>query len=155
MSGRFAYERGVLADRILVGSMSLEELVAIPVGGTSDDPKHTVYDGHVVLFESQLGVLCNGSLTIEILGPYWDRVYRLELFGIQETHATDHQLLQGFDVKQIFLSTSKDGFTVFRMTEMFDEGEMSVTFESSTVAHFSLRHPLERPAGGAELSAIN
>jgi hypothetical protein len=155
MSGRFAYERGVLADRVLVGSMSLEELAAIPVVGTSDDSRHTVYDGHVVLFESKLGVLCDGSLTIEILGPYWDRVFRLELFGVQATQATDHQLLQGFDVKQIFLNPAEDGLTVFRMTQMFDEGEMSITFESATVSHFSLRNHLERPAGGAEPSAIN
>ena len=155
MSERFAYERVILADRVLVGSISLEELASIPAGGTANDPRHTVYDGHVVLFESKLGVLCKGSLTIEILGPYWDRVYRLELSGVQATQATDHQLLRGFDVKQIFLSHTKEGFAVFRMTEMFDEGEMSITFRSATVAHFSLRNHLERPAGGAELSAIN
>ena len=155
MPDRFVYERAILDDRVLVASMSLEELAAIAVGGTADDPKHTVYDGHVVLFESKLGVLSKGSLTIEILGPYWDRVYRIELFGVQATQATNHQLLRGFDVKQLFLSHTKDGFAVLRMTEMFDEGEMSITFESAMVAHFSLRNHLERPAGGPELSAIN
>ena len=135
--------------------MSLEELAAIPVGGTAHDPRHTVYDGHVVLFESKLGVLCKGAFIIEILGPYWDRIYRLELFGVRATQATDHQLLRGFDVKQIFLSCNTEGLAVFRMTEMFDEGEMSITFESATVGHFSLRNHLERPAEGAELSKIN
>lgn len=155
MSERFAYERGILADRVLVRSMSLEEFAAIPVDGTADDPRHTIYDGHVVLFESKLGVLCEGSLTIEILGPYWDRVYRLELSGVRATQATDHQLLRGFDVKQVFLSQSKENLAVLRITEMFDEGEMSIAFQSATVALFSLRNHLERPAGGAELSAIN
>ena len=56
MADRFAYERGILSDRIFVETMSIEELAAIPVGGTTEDPQHTVYDGSIVLFEAADGV---------------------------------------------------------------------------------------------------
>lgn len=155
MADRFAYERSILSDRILVETMSIEELAAIPVSGTSEDPKHTVYDGSVVLFEAALGVLCAGALTIEILGPYWDRIYRLEFTGMRVTQATDSQLLRGVDVKQISLGTSPEGARVFSMTEMFDEGTISIEFESATVTHYSLRESLKRLGGGINSSELN
>jgi len=128
--------------------MSIEELAALPVYINSESQKHTVYDGHIVLFEAQLGVLCKGSLIIEILGPYWDRVYRIEFSAVTVIQATDSQLLRGVDVKKVILSESKEHVNICTITEMFDEGALSIEFESAVVTHYSLNNDLQRSEDG-------
>lgn len=146
---RLAYEHAVLAEVASEQTLALEEFVSLPAYIGKESSYDTWYDGHIVRIDIQQPTLADaGSVVIDVLGPYWDRVFRcrfdevskiealgIDMIGIPEIHAVS---IGHVDEKRIC------AFQTFQKGE-----ELRLTFTTCEVTRLMLRTPLERTPIGS------
>lgn len=144
MSNRFAYEKLALGNRTPAGQLTLAELASLPAYDGFEAQRDTCYDGSVTLVESECGVLCPGQLTIEILGPFWDRIYRIEFSAVAQIRMSRPVILGGMDVKSIDVESGEADSVVCRIHRLSFVDFIEVECESVSVSRYLLNEPLKR-----------
>jgi len=144
MPSRFDYERLTIANRKPAGRLTIEELASLPAYDGFEAQHDTCYDGSVVLLASECGVLDRGRLVIEILGPFWDRVFRIEFSAVDRVVLSRPGLLRGMDVKSIEIKTGEAGSMVCIIHRLSFDNFIEVECDSVCVSRFLLAKPLER-----------
>jgi hypothetical protein len=144
MADRFAYERAALANRAAAQPIEFSELCSLPSHVEGVAQHHAVYDGTIIGLEFQTGVLCDGHLVVEILGPFWDRVFRLELSGVTTLEASNLQMLLGPDLREIRQRTSSDGDSLCEFVDLTYGNSMTVSYTDAQASWSQLLEPLHR-----------
>jgi hypothetical protein len=143
MSNRFAYEKLTLASRRLAGPLALAELASLPAYDGFEAQHDTCYDGSVILVAIEFGVLCSGQLTVEILGPFWDRIFRIEFSQVAQVRLS-RPALHGMDVKSIEVKSGEAGSIVCTVHSLPFADFIEVECETVSVFRFLLTEPLKR-----------
>jgi hypothetical protein len=144
MPDRFAYERAVLANRGAAQAIEPTEFCSLPAFVAGEPQHHTVYDGIIVNLDFQTGVLCHGSLVVEILGPFWDRIFRLRFTGVTSLDIPDYRILLGADLCEVRLHSAPDGTRKCEFESPKFGHTMTVGYAGLDVAWSMLIEPLDR-----------
>jgi hypothetical protein len=144
MANRFAYERAVLANRGAAQALGFSELASLPAYVAGEAQQHTVYDGTIVNLDFQTGVLCDGSLVVEILGPFWDRIFRLEFRGVTSLDVPNYQILLGADLREVRFDAAPVGAAQCQFVNLTYGFTMTVVYRDIEVTWSMLTEPLDR-----------
>jgi hypothetical protein len=124
--------------------LSIEELASLPayIGAT---PNHDcVYDGSLIEFSHRLPLLAGGGeLVIGILGPYWDRVFRLEFFGVGAVELHGFGTSLSMDIRELVL-TDHLQFKRCEVRGLSFPVALAVNYAYATVSRQSLESPIKR-----------
>jgi hypothetical protein len=144
VGSRLIYEQSVLAEVASKQALPLEEFVSLPAYVGRESSHDTWYDGHIVKMEIQLPTLgAAASVIIDILGPYWDRIFRCGFHEVSRIEASELNLAGVPENRAIILNNTNDGcvctFQTFNTAH-----ELRVTFKASEVTRLMLRTPMAR-----------
>ena len=141
---RFAYEQAVLAEIASEQTLALEEFVSLQAYIGRESSYDTWYDGHIVRIEIQQPTLADaGSVAIDILGPYWDRIFRCRFHEASSIEALGINMTGIPEIHSISLEKLEEQrICIFRT---YQKGqELRLTFTTAEVTRLMLRTPLER-----------
>jgi hypothetical protein len=146
---RFAYEQAVLAEVASEQALTLEEFVALPAYIGRESSYDTWYDGHMVRIEIRPPALADaGDVVVDILGPYWDRIFRCGFHEVFRIETLDINLISIPEIQGIELASVEGGrICVFRTHDKSQE--FRLTFSTAEVTRRMLRTPLERELVGS------
>jgi hypothetical protein len=141
---RFAYEQAVLAEIASEQSLGLDEFVSLPAYIGREPSYDTWYDGRIVRIEIQQPTLADaGSVVVDLLGPFWDRIFRCRFHEASKIEALGISLARIPYIHTVSLNDLESEPVCTFHT--FDEGrELRVTFKTGEVTRRILRTPLER-----------
>ncbi len=141
---RFAYEQAVLAEIASEQPLSLEEFVSLPAYIGKECSYDTCYDGHIVRIEIQYPTLADtGGVELDILGPYWDRIFRCRFEGVFGIETVGVNLAGIAEIQAVSLSEIEGGrICTFRTIQQGHE--LRLSFKTAEVTRLMLRTPLER-----------
>ena len=141
---RLAYEQAVLAEIASEQKLALEEFVSLPAYIGREPSYDTWYDGHIVRIEIQQPTLADaGDVVVDLLGPYWDRIFRCRFHGVSKLEAVGINMTGIPNIHTVSLEDVEEGrICTFRT---FQKGqELRLTFTTGAVTRLMLRTPLER-----------
>ena len=146
---RIAYEQAVLAEIASEQMLALEEFVALPAYIGREPSYDTWYEGHIVRVEIQQPILADaGNVVVDVLGPYWDRVFRCKFHEVSRLEASGINMLQIPDIHKVSLEESENQRTCIFQTAQKGQ-EFRLTFAIGEVTRLMLRTPLERQQMGS------
>ena len=145
MSGRFAYECATISARHVAGELELSEFALLPPYIGLEPQRDTCHDASLIQFSHEIGVLCDGRLVMELLGPFWDRVFRMEFAGVTQVEFSSANLVSGFDIESIQVAERSDGLIGCSINCKPFGGVVSVEATSAKVQRFLLDKTLEPP----------
>jgi hypothetical protein len=148
MSGRFAYESATLSARQAAGELELSEFALLPPYIGLEPQRDTCHDASLIQISHEIGVFCDGRLVLELLGPFWDRVFRLEFASVTQVEFSSANLLNGFDIESIQVAERSDGLIACSISCKPFSGFVSFEATSAKVQRFLLDKTLERPGNG-------
>ena len=137
-------ERRALAEIVAESQLSLEELASLPAFlGTTPSPD-CVYDGSLIELCHRPPLLATGGeLSISILGPSWDRIFRLEFFGVISVGLSGFGPALSMDIRELVLE-QQPKFNRCMLLALNFPISISVTYASVQVSRLTLQSPLER-----------
>ncbi|WP_145985374.1 hypothetical protein [Marilutibacter maris] len=124
-------------------ALSIEELASLPayVGYTSSPD--CIYDGSLVELSHRMPLLADGGeLVLEILGPYWDRVFRLAFFGVSAVELRGFGPALGMDVRELSL-TDHANFKRCEILGLSFPVVIAVNYSHATVTRRLLESPVK------------
>lgn len=125
--------------------LSIEELASLPPYLGTIPSHDCVYDGSVVELSHRLPVLADrGELVVDILGPYWDRVFRITFFGVSALELRGFDALRGMDVRELLI-TDQAGVRRCEIHGLSFPIVIAVDYTHATVSRRLLESPVERP----------
>ena len=124
--------------------LSIEELASLPayVGITASPD--CIYDGELIELSHKLPLLADGGeLVLDILGPYWDRIFRIAFSGVGalEFHGFGESL--GMDVRELSI-TDHAGLKRCEVFGLSFPMVIAVSYRRATVTRRSLESPIKR-----------
>ncbi len=148
MQNRFSHEQLVLSERLPATLLELEEFVELPAYIGTESTKHTHYDGQILSISFHNPVLAErGNVVIEILGPYWDRVFVLAFSEVSKVTTSGFCYSQGIDLKSITIEPGPDNSKLCTLHSLSFDHQLSLLFSSATVKCQMLVKPLDRVVG--------
>jgi hypothetical protein len=146
---RLAYEQAVLAEIASEQALSLEEFVSLPAYIGREPSYDTWYDGHIVRIEIQQPILAKvGSIVVDVLGPFWDRIFRCKFHEVSKIEALGTNMIGVPDIYTVSLENVEEGRLCIFQT--FNKGPaLQLTFTTGEVTRLMLRTPLERQQVGS------
>jgi hypothetical protein len=141
---RLAYEQAVLAEIASEQALALEDFVSLPAYIGKAPSYDAWYDGHIVRIEIQQPTLANaGSAVVDLLGPYWDRIFRCRFHEASKIEAIGVNMMEIPNIHTVSLEETEDERICTFQT--FQKGqELRLTFKTGDVTRLMLRTPLER-----------
>ncbi|WP_141400872.1 hypothetical protein [Pseudoxanthomonas wuyuanensis] len=141
-------ELEALAAVTTESQLSLEELAALPAySGASPNPD-CVYDGSLVELSFRQPLLADGGeLVVSILGPVWDRVFRLEFFGVTGIELSGFGPSLSMDVRELVLERLPKGKRC-KILALGFPAAITVTYTSVKASRLVLESPLNRSEPG-------
>lgn len=139
--------------RNILGSLDddLSDMVASNMGGHLVSQEDTYYDGHFVRVEQFMPTMAEHcSITLDILGPFWDRIFRCEFTGVIEiTSAESSPFLTFAEIHHMEVTQGSDQVKVCTFKSWREGQFLSIRYMKGRVRRMILRTPLERkmPSG--------
>jgi hypothetical protein len=146
---RLAYEQAVLAEVASEQTLTLEEFASLPAYIGRESSYDTWYDGHIVRIEIQQPTLADsGSIVIDVLGPYWDRIFRCRFHEASKIEAVGINMVGVPDIHTVSLGNGEEKRICTFQTVQKGQ-ELRLTFATGEVTRLMLRRPLERTQIGS------
>ena len=124
--------------------LSLEELAALPAYVGADPNRDCTYDGSLLEFSYRPPLMAqSGELTLAILGPFWDRLFRIEFSGVTGVELCKLGPTFYLEVRRIELDLSESGSRC-KIVALGSETTVTVTYTAARVSRHILQAPLER-----------
>lgn len=85
-------------------------------------------------------------MVMEILGPYWDLVYRLEFTGVSEVTLPGGRLFAASEYINAMKVVSVSGMNTMLTLNFVShpEDQLSITFEKGLATRYFLEKPVDR-----------
>ena len=148
MKNRLAYEKFTFSQTLSPTELSLDELASLTAYEGTEPSKDTCHDGHLVRILFELPVLADAAeLTVDILGPFWDRIFRITFTGVLDVSDFKSHV-NGMDVSDIKLVANPDGTLSCSILGFSFNEEFTVMYKHANVARYMLLAPLERDRAG-------
>ena len=168
---RLAYETAILSDISSEEEISLETLASSQayaweaeqrnvlgsVWGDDESPEQdsgpflvnqedTYYDGHIVRVELSRPTLANESyLILDILGPYWDRIFRCEFWGVSKiTQENCSEQFQLAEIHKINIHNLGEGRFSCEFRTWVEGQYLRVEYRTSKVTRMVLMEGMSR-----------
>ena len=128
--------------------LTIEELASLPVYvGITSNPD-CIYDGELIELSHKLPLLADGGeLVLDILGPYWDRVFRIAFSGVSALEFHGFGASLGMDVRALSIADHA-GFKRCEVLGLSFPVAIAVNYTHATVTRRSLEYPIKRSALG-------
>lgn len=146
-----AREKPALSRRLPGEVLTLEELAALPAYIGMKPQHDTVYDSCIVSLDTFFGLQGQGrefpnDMVMEILGPYWDLVYRLEFTGVSEVTLPGGRLFAASEYINAMKVVSVSGMNTMLTLNFVShpEDQLSITFEKGLATRYFLEKPVDR-----------
>lgn len=138
------YEMGALGMRLPGEALSLESLAALPAYIGLEAQHDTIYDSCLIALDTSFGLPGQGlsfpvNISMEILGPYWDRVYRVALTGVRDLELPRAGLMGVSNyIQELRIVPTQDAAKKLVVSFLGFPDELSMTFEKSSATRYRL-----------------
>ncbi len=123
--------------------LTIKELASLPAYIGSTSSPDCIYDGELIEFSHKQPLLADGGeLVLEILGPYWDRVFRLTFFGVSTVELHGFGPSFGMDVRELLL-TDHGNFKRCEVRGLSSPVVLAVNYAHVTVTRRTLELPIK------------
>ena len=139
-------EREALASIAATSKISLEELASLPAYTGQKPNTDCVYDGSLIELSHFPPVLAKsgGELIVGILGPFWDRVFRIHFSGVNAVSLAGFGSSISMDISDIVLEPTQYDEKWCTIQGLFFNSTITVTYTSAFVLRQVLQSPVQR-----------
>ena len=124
--------------------LSIEELASLPAYVGITPSPDCIYNGELIELSHKLPLLADGGeLVLDILGPYWDRVFRIAFFGVSALKLHGFGASLGMDVRELSI-TDHAGFKRCVVLGLSFPVAIAVSYTHAMVTRRSLESPIKR-----------
>lgn len=152
MQSSEAYGIAALGKRLPGEALSLESLAALPAYIGLEAQHDTIHDSCLITLDTSFGLPGQGlsfpvNISMEILGPYWDLVYRVELIGVRDMVLPRGGLLAVCNyIEELRIVPVHDAAKRLVVSFLGFPDELSMTFEKGSATRYRLVERVERVA---------
>ena len=142
---RFIYEQKTLSQFSSIEPIGFEELVRNPAYMGNEPNTDTHWGGSVIRMVIEPPVMTSsGKLQLDILGPFWDRVYRCYFEDVVVVRVDGINLISFPELRTVELSAGENGRKVAVFTTIYQEQRLTIEYLKAHVDRCMLLAPLER-----------